>query len=215
MKKNFLIRANLLGIFTICISALLFIGCAKDDSVEKSDQNPSEQQISTRAPQYHWTCSKCGLLNAGWRDKCAKPSCPGKYSNEHGNLIVSFMDSGVTTAQTTLEGIGDYDNTNRIQLPNLEYTAKAPEPWYDTYKSQTYYENLKTLAYYSDTKYAEGVDLGWYRTVRVLYPGQTNVTKMQRVYDRWVIGEGRLMRDSFGRGLKAGTKAAVDAFGAR
>lgn len=128
---------------------------------------------------------------------------------------MSFMDSGVTTARTTLEGIGGDYNDNRIQLPHLEYTVKAPEPWYDTYKSQTFYEKEKTLFYYSDPVYAEGVDLGWYRTVRVLYPGQTNVVKMERAYDRWLLGDGRLMRDTFGQGLKAGTKAAVDAFAAR
>jgi hypothetical protein len=68
------------------------------------------------------------------------------------------------------------------------------------------------MTYVGIPEYAEGVEFGWYRTVRTLYPGDTKVERLRVTYDKWLINTGKYLTDQRGRGIKAGSKAAIKAF---
>ncbi|WP_444104046.1 hypothetical protein [Bacteroides sp.] len=202
----------------LCIILLMIIGgmfinsCSQENPVmEKFSLNNT--QIQTRAESsWHWRCPKCGFLNAGWQFECTE--CHSAYSPLHGDLIITFYDiiSDAIHYSTTIGGIGNESLDRIIELPTFIIPIPAAKPWYETSNSLTYYEALKTINYYASQEYAEGVEFGWYRTVRILYPKLTNISSLDYAYDKWSVGAGRELRGKNGTGIKDGTKAAIKAF---
>lgn len=220
MKKLLFFRKGLFIACMIAAGGLLLSSCSKDELTV--DPAGRDDQVVTKAsaPDGHWRCrnmrkdnTECGFLNPGWRDKCV--ACDKSYNSYHGGLLVTFFQTilkNYVDIETGATDINESNIRNRIIIPGGILLQYAPASWYESAKAQRYYTDLKTLGYYSDPKYAEGVDLGWYRTVRMLYPGISDKGKVEREHTRWVIGDGRFMKDSNGRGLKDGTNAAVKAF---
>lgn len=69
------------------------------------------------------------------------------------------------------------------------------------------------MQYSASPQYAEGVDFGWYWAVRSLYPRISNITQIEIVYDKWLIGRpGRYLSGENGTGIKKGSEAAIKAF---
>lgn len=68
------------------------------------------------------------------------------------------------------------------------------------------------MTYVGNDEYAEGVEFGWYRTVRALYPKDTNPVQAGYNFDKWLVNAGRNLTDFKGRGIKAGSRAAIKAF---
>lgn len=212
MKTCLVFQKSLFIAFMLLISAFTFNSCTKEELIEnQSIQN--DKQIETRAAsEFHWRCPSCGNLNAGWRESCL--SCSKSYSPIHGDLVLSILD--VISRNVSISGgvVGREGNDRLIQLPQNFFPDRAPEPWYESGVALNYYDRLKTMNYYALPEYAEGVDFGWYRTVRTLYPKITDVLQAKNQYDKWLVGAGRGLKGNNGTGIKDGSKAAVDAFAA-
>lgn len=194
---------------------LFLNGCSKEDLVGDQPIQKEDASLLTRASGFHWQCTyqDCRFsLNGGWRNYCS--ACGKEYNASHGRLVLSFSDAiSRTVGFDSGGGLMNDDNVgNRIELPKKLFLSYGPGSWFETSASLKYYENLKTLFYHSDSAYAEGVDFGWYRTIRVLYPKISNLTTIERLYDQFIINEGRYLTGSNGKGIKDGSKAAIDAF---
>lgn len=153
--------------------------------------------------------SYCGFLNPGWRNDCA--ACHDPYSPEHSDLVCSMYDI-ISESITVSTSMGGYPEDTFVELPDNLYPDKVPESWYYSAVALKYYDELKTMNYYASEEYAEGVEFGWYRTVRSLYPKITEIYQLDVIYDKWLIGPGRSLRGQNGTGIKDGTKAAIKAF---
>lgn len=202
---------------TLILLGILFISlhsCSSELPMTENISQTSEKDntLNTKAHDFHWTCNggeekPCDFkLNGGWQNYCSL--CKEPYNNSHGNLILSF----ITAVKTEIPQGPTPPAIITIQLPNLYYPLIAPSPWYNSPGSVKYYEQLKTLYYHSNEQYRQGVDLGWYRATRSFYPNNTMKDQIKRHYDRFSISGGTSLNGPFGSGLKAGTKAAIDAF---
>lgn len=61
--------------------------------------------------------------------------------------------------------------------------------------------------------YLNGVEYGWYRTTRSLYPGITDKNEVEKLYDRFIVNGGsRKLTGAEGQGVIDATEAAIDAF---
>lgn len=214
MKKLYVLNQVLFIVSTVAFIVGLS-SCSKDDNMKvdlSNNELPSETRSSSR---FTWFCDYCGYENMNWRYYCLLCHSENDKHKTFSTVLFDYIGS-VTTFVTTIKEyeIDDYNVQNRIELPGGVFPEFAPTPWFESYKAQQYYNNLKTLSYYSDPVYAEAIDYAWYRTVRVLYPGYTNLTKVEKIYDKWLVNEGRNLRGTYGSGLKTGTKAAIEAFGA-
>lgn len=214
--SNYSVFRKGLFIASVFATGLFFCGCTKDDQMAASD---ADAPILTRASTFHWQCPNenengetCGFRNGGWRNTCA--DCGKDYSPEHGNFLLTISDAIEVTSPRE-DGGGAYPsdpNPDLIQLPGNRFPAYTPPIWYETANALKYYENGKTVTYQYSKAYAEGYDFAWYRTVRMLFPRKTEKSKLQLKFDKFCVNEGRNLRDDKGRGIKAGTQAAIDAF---
>lgn len=201
-------------ILLFCLSSCSSDLPISDPSTQVSESLCNDRSLQTKANDFHWTCpgsdkTPCGFkLNGGWQNYCSL--CRSPYNNSHGNLILSF----ITAVKNEIPQGPAAPSVITVQLPNLYYPLVAPSPWYNTSKSLKYYDQLKTLYYQSNEQYRQGVDLGWYRATRSFYPNNTMKDQIKRHYDRFTISGGTSLKGPFGSGLKAGTKAAIDAFSA-
>ena len=101
----------------------------------------------------------------------------------------------------------------KIELPDGSFLLSEPEKWYETSCALKYYNNLKNSSTYRLTPgYAEGVDFAWFRTTHVLFPKYHDKNKVEQLYDRFILSEGRNLTGFKGQGIKDGSKAAVEAF---
>ena len=141
--------------------------------------------------------------------------CDQACSPEHGSLVISLRKAATAIKTLPGGGIDDKNINNRILLPGNLVMEFPPEAWFDYPKALSYYNALKTFQYNTSAAYAEGVEYGWYRTVRMLYPKYTDVSSAQRIFDLFLVNEGRNMRDQKGMGIKAGAKAAIEAYANR
>lgn len=207
MRKRTLFLKGLLTII-IMNSMLVLNSCTSDEVVvEQGVQN--DALVTRSTSQWHWRCSKCGFLNAGWRSSCA--ACLKEYSPEHGGLILDFID--VISSTVGIGNISGGSGDDRLIEIHYElFPEYAPAPWYESSIALKFYNELKTMRYYSSAAYAEGVEFGWYRTVRILYPRITPIYSLDGIYDKWLVNEGRGLRGDNGAGIKDGAKVAVQAF---
>lgn len=213
MKMHTLFQ-KVLFIAMIIGSGLILNSCT-NDALVVDQSNPNEAIAKTRATTWHWRCPKCGFLNSAWRDNCA--NCNKSYSPEHGELIMDFLQSVADKIEilpgNAGGGIGGQGDDRLIQLPGNMFPARAPEPWYESAIAIRYYNKLKNSdRYFVYEDYAEGVEFGWYRTVRSLYPKITSKLGLDMKFDKWSINAGRFLKGQNGQGIKDGAKAAVTAF---
>lgn len=181
-------------------------------------QNDEVTTLATRS-SFHWQCNtgNCNFaLNGGWQNYCS--ACNQPYNPVYDYLVTTFYDmveSMVKVDYTISGGTGkatDATVGNRIELPGRLFLEYAPT-WYETATAKKYYTDItKSFIYTSNPDYAEGVDFAWYHTVRILYPKMTNLGMAQRAYDRFIVGEGTNLKGQKGTGIKAGSKAALNAF---
>lgn len=174
-----------------------------------------EVTVPTKALGKDWQCEQCGSMNRPWRNNCLL--CRKEYNPSLGRLLLSFQ-SIIATMVEFDNGSGimtDDKINNRVELPGKLYMVYAPSAWYENAVAKRYYTDItKTLQYTSGSDYAEGVDVAWYRAVRMLYPGKTNPATAKKTYDRFILDEGRNLSGQKGAGIKAGAKAAVEAYDA-
>lgn len=217
MKKTKLFQKGLLAVFMAVMCGLLLSNCSKDYLIAESPASDGDALAVTRGAEFHWRCSnlKCGFLNAAWRDACTMPNCKGQRNPSHSRLILNFMTIVERYVPVGGDGggsgrpIDDTTIAGRIELPGGLFPAYAPAAWYEASKALKFYNDLKaTSSYGLNATYRADVDYAWYRTVRILYPGVTDVTKAQMQYDRWIISDGR----NTTTGIVDGTKAALNAY---
>lgn len=213
MKTNSFIKQSMHIFFMGIIGLLILNSCSQEDCRDQLSNDNT--QIKTRArTQWHWKCPSCHFLNGGWVSTCSY--CGKTYSPEHGDLIYTILDCITEHVKlvTSIEGLGgDAGNIDRtIEIEPNVFPERVPKAWYEKEVPLKYYEELKDMTYFVEEEYADGVEFGWYRTVRVLYPGETQVERIGLEYDKWLIKAGKYLTDKRGRGIKAGTKAAIKAF---
>lgn len=202
----------------IAFGAALMSGCSKEDPMVDPQIQNDEMSTLTKTSVFHWTCQHCRFtLNSSWQNSCSR--CFKEYDPTYGHLVITFYDmiKAMVKVDYTISGTGAFPSDasvgNRIQLPGRLFLEYAPT-WYETAAAKKYYTDItKILIYTSNPDYAEGVDYAWYHTVRILYPQKTNLGMAQRAYDKFIIGEGTNLKGQKGTGIKAGSKAAVNAFG--
>ena len=211
MKKLFLLRKSLFIAFAAATCGLFFTSCGTDVKIPSQSDKENTTTKMTRS-EFHWRCPSCGLLNGGWRNYCADPRCCKEYSVPHGNLILTYLDIIKYTVGFATD-ITTPPDFNQIELPGRIFPAYAPEPWYETTCALKYYNELKNSSTYRLTpSYAEGVEFAWYRTVRILYPKLHDATTVERLFDKFILNEGRNLKGFNGQGIKDASKAAIEAF---
>lgn len=109
---------------------------------------------------------------------------------------------------------GPIGNRNKpIELHTQVYPAYTPPEWYEnTSCMKVYNELINSWNSRFVEGYMNGVECGWYRTARVLYPGITNITEIERLYTRFVLEHGREFKMGEGQGILDATDAAIKAF---
>lgn len=214
MKTNSFLQKSIFILFMGIISGPLLNSCSQEDFGDQLANNNTQAQTRAARSSWHWKCPSCGFYNGGWKSNCSY--CGKTYSSEHRDLIYTILDCLTQHLKIieTIEGVGgSAGDTNRtIEIDTNKFPARVPEAWYETSRSLKYYEELKNMTYVGIPEYAEGVEFGWYRTVRTLYPGDTKVERVGTTYDKWLISSGKYLTDQRGRGIKAGSKAAIKAF---
>ena len=216
MKKNQL-KVHL------CMYAILalfcFSSCSKND-LSTNSTPASSNTIKTRSgSEFHWFCPDCNFINGVWRNDCTNPRCEGEYEESHGEMLLSIVSISshliqlVSSAGLTDDNRGD---PNRIELPGKLITLKAPDNWYDNAIALRLYEAGRTTSIDSPNKdFLEAYDFAWFRTTRVIYSNGHTPATINREYTIFNNRAGtNLKRTAKGRGILAGTKAAVDAFNA-
>lgn len=211
MKTLSLFRKGMFVTLVVFCGGLLVSSCNKEDlTSDRTNQNETTETRSSS--EYHWRCSNptCGMLDSSWQTKCI--SCGRDYSETHGILISDF----IKVAKSFIK-IGSYGGgrppENKIELPDGSFLLSEPEKWYETSCALKYYDKLKNSSTYRLTPgYAEGVEYAWFRTTHVLFPKYHDINKVERLYDMFILNEGRNLTGFKGQGIKDGSKAAVEAF---
>lgn len=214
MRKNFLFRSLILA-FVIAAGGLLLYSCDKNEPVVDRTVCSDCDDVSaeTRSSRgFQWDCRNCSRANAVWRDLCS--NCGTQYSSSYGNYVMTLWRYIVNTVREVGGGtIGDHNINGRVQLPNGNFPAYAPDPWYEGSVAMRYYNELKNSSAYRLTPgYAEGVEYAWYHTTHILYPNLHNKVRIESDYDKFILREGANLTGSEGQGIKDAGKAAVKAF---
>lgn len=211
MRKEILKR--LLGLCLVIACGGLFISCSENSSIV-SEQAPTDSGRAITRAAFHWSCP-CGALNGGWQNYCS--GCFEPYDPEHGNMIMNFIDiikQSVTFVSDIPGGAPTNPDKHPIQLPNKMFVLEMPDGWYDTPNvikicNDYWYKNRLDLR---PAEYQDGFALGWYRTVRTLYPQYHQKSQVKYTYDKISIKYNSLIKGVFGSGLKDGTRLAVTTF---
>ena len=187
-----------------------------NEQLNQSYINPiSSPTTKAYEAEYNWICENCGFWNGGWRDKCA--NC-GKTCDEILSILtVRFaqeIENELTFSPYTEEQAKEAieRDPNLLELPTMLFAEHSPEPWFDSMDALRYYEEETNSILYTNQRYAEGVDIGWFKVSRILYPEYHDKNSVQILYDRFRLSEGRNWKTDFQLGIKAGVNAAVEAF---
>lgn len=201
MKYRFFI---LLSIFSF-----MLLSCEKDarEAITPPDnQNPELATKSAYDDLYTWVCDACNTRNSKVFSICR--SCGTEYSPEHVDYIIERWRE-VQTIITTFPIQGEAEQT--VQLASNLFTAIEVPAWYNTSHSISIYNSyLNSLVIPPD--YVEAFNYAWYKTTRILYPGQHNKNSIESSFTRWRLSVASVLTGQKGSGLKDGTQAAVEAF---
>ena len=200
----------------IVIFALPFVCLSCTETFGTDDkQQASVPTTKALSPDFGWICNECHFLNGGWRNNCLSrgASCDKILSSltitfaKEIERELKFSPYTEEQAKKALE-----NDPNLLELPTMLFAEHSPEPWFDTKEALEYYEAETNSISYTNPRYAEGIDLGWYKTSRILYPEYHDKTSVQRLFDRFRLTEGRNWKSDYELGIKAGASAAVEAF---
>lgn len=205
-------RVNFFMAFCCLILVFSSQSCSNNEVIYE------EPQVTTRTHMrsaFHWTCKYCKFLNAGWRHDCVQ--CHKPYDSNHGEMIMTFLDiikTHITFVSEINGGAYPNDDVHPLQLPNAMFALEMPEGWYDTPSVRKIYDDyfFNNRLDLRPMEFQEGFALGWYRTVRSLYPQYHQKSQVKYTYDKISIKYNSLITGTFGSGLKEGTKLAVNTF---
>lgn len=206
--------------FIAIFGGLILSSCSKDDLSVGLKSIDNEVIIGTRMgsmPDRSWDCKHCGYTNPMWLCQCGY--CGSDYEGTYTKAITSIaaqLPEIIKISQSRdalIKHLSEHDPDLPQIPPHIEFFSYPCEKWYETRIATKYLEDIQnTIFYRPNSDYAAGLEFAWYNIVRILYPGKSDILKVQNTWVRFLVGDGRQMRDDKGRGLKDGTQAAIDAF---